>query len=82
MHNRKIIGYIGMAALVLFTGTLGVQYQERMRLRQGIAEKVLRFHVLANSDSSADQKLKLQVRDAIGEKMRVLLQDAGKEGNL
>lgn len=77
MHNRKIIGYIGMAALVLFTGTLGVQYQERMRLQQGIAEKVLRFHVLANSDSSADQKLKLQVRDAIGEKMRVLLQDAG-----
>lgn len=30
-----------------------------------IRESVLRLHVLANSDSDADQKLKLQVRDAV-----------------
>ena len=27
---------------------------------------MLRFHVLANSDSEADQELKLDVRDAVG----------------
>ena len=31
----------------------------------GIYENVIRFHVVANSDSEADQALKLQVRDAV-----------------
>lgn len=35
------------------------------RLQQHLAEEVLRFHVLANSDSMEDQELKLQVRDAL-----------------
>lgn len=30
-----------------------------------ISNKLIRFHVIANSDSSGDQKVKLQVRDAI-----------------
>lgn len=34
-------------------------------LQQGIAESVLRFHVLANSDSTEDQAVKLEVRDAV-----------------
>ncbi len=34
-------------------------------IQQGIADSVVRFHVLANSDSKADQALKLKVRDAV-----------------
>lgn len=34
-------------------------------LQQGIAQEVLRFHVLANSDSAMDQEIKLEVRDAV-----------------
>ena len=30
-----------------------------------LADRVIRFHVLANSDSQEDQELKLQVRDAV-----------------
>lgn len=37
----------------------------RMMLQRGIAEEVVRFHILANSDSSKDQQVKLQVRDAV-----------------
>ncbi|MCC8101582.1 MAG: stage II sporulation protein R [Clostridiales bacterium] len=37
----------------------------RSVLQQGIAEEVVRFHVLANSDSTEDQKVKYQVRDAV-----------------
>lgn len=33
--------------------------------QQDLAGKVLRFHVLANSDSDKDQKLKMQVKEAI-----------------
>lgn len=33
--------------------------------QQGIANEVFRFHVLANSDSDEDQRVKLEVRDAV-----------------
>ena len=38
---------------------------QRMLLQRGIADEVLRFHVLANSDSEEDQAVKLEVRDAV-----------------
>lgn len=34
-------------------------------IQLGIADKIVRFHVIANSDSDADQALKLKVRDAV-----------------
>lgn len=34
-------------------------------LQSSIAEKVIRFHVLANSDSEEDQALKLKVKEAV-----------------
>lgn len=59
-------------AIAVFTGLLGtffVAYQtgmaEERRAQGEIAEEVLRFHVLANSDSKEDQELKLKVRDQI-----------------
>ena len=42
------------------------------KIQNGIASKVIRFHVLANSDTENDQNLKLAVRDAI-------LKDLGEE---
>lgn len=35
------------------------------RLQEHLAQEVLRFHVLANSDSEEDQEVKLKVRDAV-----------------
>ena len=46
------------------------QFDRQIRIQQQLAEKVLRFHVLANSDSAKDQALKLDVRDAIGRYMQ------------
>ena len=51
------------------------QIQER-DMQQEIADKVLRFHVRANSDSKEDQALKLRVRDAVGVLMKEKLKDA------
>lgn len=44
---------------------LGVSAAHRSLLQRGIAEEVLRFHVLANSDSEEDQRVKYLVRDAV-----------------
>lgn len=42
-----------------------LQYR-RQWITEDIAAKVIRFHVLANSDTEKDQNLKLKVRDAVG----------------
>ncbi len=51
---------VALVILLLFTyaSAAGAQQQE-------IADKVLRLHVLANSDSTEDQRVKLCVRDAV-----------------
>lgn len=69
-------GYIaGMTVVtaVLFLGGIKIRQQS---LQQGIAEKILRFHVLAASDTKEDQELKLKVRDAVGVYMEEELADA------
>ena len=45
-----------------------------------LAEKVIRLHVLANSDSEEDQALKLQVRDRVLAGARPLLAEATDAG--
>lgn len=44
---------------------ISVYAGERAIQQQNIAEVILRFHVLANSNSEEDQKVKYQVRDAV-----------------
>lgn len=65
MKKKSIIGYI-IGILLMMVGVMGGFYGRKKIVQEQIAEKVLRFHVLANSNSEEDQKLKLQVRDAIG----------------
>lgn len=49
--------------------------EQQDSLQQSIASKILRFHVIANSDSEADQSLKLMVRDAVGKLMEPKLKE-------
>lgn len=51
--------FLFLLALALNSGAAAVRTQERL------SEKVIRLHVLANSDSPADQSLKLLVRDRL-----------------
>lgn len=54
-----------VATVVTTAVVLGdVQRKDRV-VQEHLAEEVLRFHVLANSDSRKDQAVKLEVRDAV-----------------
>ncbi len=65
--NRKKIFFCITLALVFIAGA----YQYRVkRFQRDISQDILRFHVLANSDSQADQSVKLKVRDEIGRYMK------------
>lgn len=61
LYSRRMIKAIcGGLALCLLLSVGGVYGQVT-----AVQQEVVRLHVLANSDSTADQTLKLQVRDAV-----------------
>ena len=68
-YKRILTLSIVAAILLLFVGLLPVHGEEE------IYDKVVRLHVLANSNSEEDQAVKLEVRDAILEVTVPLLQD-------
>ena len=75
-----IMGKVRIIVIVLFLGVIfvlnvGKEEKKVDELQQGIAEQVIRFHVLANSDEAQDQQLKLKVRDAVVEEMQGALKD-------
>ena len=51
MQRRKWIWYLLLGMNVTLLALLGMQYGKNQRIQGQIAGKVLRFHVLANSDT-------------------------------
>lgn len=57
-----ILGILFVLGLASF---LGQKRASATDIQQGIASKILRFHVIANSDTEEDQKLKLKIKDDV-----------------
>lgn len=71
---KKIVGYgIGVVVMLLYIWTVVLGNDP---LQPSIASKILRFHVLANSDAVCDQQVKEKVRDAVGTYLQPFLEDA------
>ena len=70
-----------LCALLLTAGAVMAvsAFGEFQKNCDSLSEKVLRLHVLANSDSEADQQLKLKVRDAV---LEAINQDFSGDGTL
>ena len=60
---RKYLNRIGICLLVVCAVLAAMLIADRQKLRQ----ELIRFHVVAASDSREDQAVKLQVRDAVME---------------
>lgn len=71
---KKYIFYIMGGAIVLLY--IWTTVLESDFLQQSIASKILRFHVIANSDNKDDQAVKEEVRDAVGTYLQPLLEEA------
>lgn len=69
--ERKILitSLCGGLLITLFSGMFLTKSYSNA-IQSGIADSVIRFHILANSDETYDQKLKLDVRDAVLAEMR------------
>lgn len=69
MYKRILIATFTIIGLYVLLGFLPIHSEA------AIYDNVLRLHVLANSDSSEDQSLKLEVRDRILEETATLFKD-------
>lgn len=58
---KKLMKRIGICLILAASVWCGTLLADRQRLN----EELIRFHVVANSDSEEDQAIKLQVRDAV-----------------
>ena len=63
--------------LLLFLAAFLASGAMALQTGQALSDKVVRLHVLANSDSEEDQALKLLVRDQVLERAASLLEQAG-----
>jgi stage II sporulation protein R len=68
---------LALIAALLFTFILGAGLR---REQTDLSEKLIRLHVVANSDSEADQALKLKVRDGILKEVGRLLEGVTDRG--
>lgn len=70
MNRRKDLIMAALAVMISILLTVCVWRTEAVsakmeKTQEHMAEEVLRFHVLANSDSKEDQKLKIEVKDTV-----------------
>ncbi len=68
-----ILGIFTILGLLAFTGR---EKTSADAMQEGIASKILRFHIIANSDSEEDQALKLEIKDIVVDYMKEILADA------
>lgn len=74
MNKKKkaLIASFAIGLLVtILTGFITKDYSDY--IQNDISQKIIRLHVLANSDSNADQQLKLKVKDRIVSEISALL---------
>ena len=76
VYQLRTVEIALMVGLAIFLGS-GVL---ALRTQDELADKVVRLHVLANSDSEEDQALKLKVRDVVLERATAILEQSADRG--
>lgn len=77
--KHKVKKFFMAAVIILIFTTVFLLKNEEKReekIQKSIADHIIRFHVIANSDSDEDQKLKLAVKDKIVNELREKLEKA------
>lgn len=79
--KKKIIislmaGLIGIGIYGEIATKNAMEINAKENIQSQISQKILRFHVLGNSDDKADQDVKLRVRDAVGKYIEPKLEES------
>lgn len=69
---KKKLNFIFILTILVFIYIALLSFNYSQAISYNLSDSVFRLHIIANSDSSADQELKLKVRDKIIEYMNTL----------
>lgn len=69
---KKKLNFIFILTILVFIYIALLSFNYSKAISSNLSDSVFRLHIIANSDSSADQELKLKVRDKIIEYMNTL----------
>ena len=69
---KKKLNFIFILTILVFIYIALLSFNYSKAISCNLSDSVFRLHIIANSDSSADQELKLKVRDKIIEYMNTL----------
>ena len=69
---KKKLNFILILTILIFLYIVLLSFNYSQSISYNLSDSVFRLHIIANSDSSADQELKLKVRDNIIEYMNTL----------
>lgn len=72
MRKRVLVGSAGFLAAVVVIGSFFLMREQRQ-----LSDKMIRLHVVANSDTEEDQTVKLKVRDAVLDQTNEILSAGG-----
>lgn len=75
MKERKYYWVAGMLAVCMSILFLGIPSCKEREMQEKIAKEILRFRVLANSDSVSDQKIKQKVKNDVQMELGRILAD-------
>ncbi len=70
---------LSILLVILMVSAVVYDYEKnatKAAVLEGISDSLIRFHVIANSDTDEDQQLKLKVRDAVLAKMTGILSES------
>lgn len=80
VHSKPQFRTLLLLLILLLCGftswSIKANAMHNQSLQEGIANEIIRFHVIANSDSDADQTLKLTVKDNLVKNLAPILKDA------
>lgn len=69
---KKKLNFILILTILIFLYIVLLSFNYSQAISYNLSDSVFRLHIIANSDSSADQELKLKVRDNIIKYMNTL----------
>ena len=69
---KKKLNFILILTILIFLYIVLLSFNYSQAISYNLSDSVFRLHIIANSDSSADQELKFKVRDKIIEYMNTL----------
>lgn len=76
-RRNSVLAAIVILALFAIIYDMAIGFaKDKEVVVEGLSDSLIRFHVIANSDSQEDQALKIKVKDEVIEMMQVLLQES------